>query len=81
MTTAAERKAKREKRRAKEERRKVILSAMCTGLKHIGAFAGTIAAAAWLALAMQENPQWWMEISWGLTSLAIGAFLFHEAAK
>lgn len=81
MTTAAERKARREERLLKEEKKEMILSAMWTGMKYIGAFAGTVAAAIWLALAMQENPQWAMDVSWWLSSIGIGAFLFYKAAK
>ena len=81
MTTAAERRARREERLLKEAKREMILSAMWTGLKYIGAFVGTIAAAIWLALAMQENTAWAMETSWFLGSIGIGAFLFHKAAK
>lgn len=81
MTTAAERKARREARLLKEAKKEMVLMAIWTGLKYIGAIAGTIVAAIWLALMMQENQQWWMDTSWGLASLAIGAALLHKAAK
>ena len=81
MTTAAERKARREARLLKEAKKEMVLMAIWTGLKYIGAIAGTIVAAIWLALMMQENPQWWMDTSWGLASLGVGAFLFYKAAK
>lgn len=79
--TAAERKARREERLQKEEKREKILSLIWTGIRYIGALLGFVAAALWLALTMQENPQWWMDISWGLASLAIGAFLFKKAGE
>lgn len=81
MTTAAERKARREERLLKEAKREMVLSVVWTGLKYIGAAAGTIVAAIWLALVMQENPEWASSISWGLGSIGIGAFLFYKAAK
>ena len=81
MTTAEERKVRREERLLKEAKREMMLTAVWTGLKYIGATAGSIAAAIWLALVIQENPQWWTDTSWGLASLAVGAFLFYKAAK
>ena len=81
MTTAAERKARREARLLKEEKRKMILMAMWTCLKYIGAIAGTIAAAWWLAVVMWDYKEWALNISWGLASLAIGAALLYKAAK
>lgn len=79
--TAAERKARREERLQKEAKREKILSLIWTGIRYIGALLGFVAAAWWLALMIQENPQWWMDISWGLASLAIGAFLFKKAGE
>ena len=79
--TAAERKAKREERLQKEAKREKVLSVIWTSIRYIGALLGFIAAALWLALTMQENPQWWMDISWGLASLAIGTFLFKKAGE
>lgn len=79
--TAAERKARREERLQKEAKREKVLSLIWTSIRYIGALLGFVAAALWLALTMQENPQWWMDISWGLASLAIGAFLFKKAGE
>ena len=79
--TAAERKARREERLQKEAKREKVLSVIWTSIRYIGALLGFVAAALWLALTMQENPQWWMDISWGLVSLAIGAFLFKKARE
>lgn len=81
MTTAAERKARREARLLKEAKREKALSVIWTGLKYAGAFVGTIAASIWLALAMQESPVWAMETSWAIGSICIGAALFYKAAK
>ena len=81
MTTAAERKARREERLLKEAKKEMLLQTAWTGLKYIGAVVGTVFGSIWLALAMQENPQWWMDTSWGLASIAIGAVLFYKAAK
>ena len=81
MTTAAERKARREARLLKEAKREMILMAIWTSLKFIGAIAGTIVAAWWLAVVMWDNPDWALTISWGLASLAIGAALMKKAAK
>ena len=79
--TAAERKVKREERLQKEAKREKVLSVIWTSIRYIGALLGFVAAAMWLAVTMQENPQWWMDISWGLASLAIGAFLFKKAGE
>lgn len=79
--TAAERKARREERLQKEAKREKVLSVIWTSIRYIGALLGFVAAAMWLAVTMQENPQWWMDISWGLASLAIGAFLFKKAGE
>ena len=81
MTTAAERKARREERQQKEVKRERILSVIRTGIRYVGALFGFIVFAMWLAVMVQENPQWWTDISWGLASLAVGAFLFHKAGK
>lgn len=81
MTTAAERKARREERLLKEAKKEMFLQTAWTGLKYIGATAGSIAAAWWLALTIQEYPQWAMDISWVFGSLGIGSFLFYKAAK
>ena len=81
MTTAAERKARREERLLKEAKKVMLLSAMWTGLKYIGAVVGMIAAAWWLAVVMWDYKEWALNISWGLASLAIGTALLHKAAK
>lgn len=81
MTTAAERKARREERLLKEAKKEMFLQTAWTGLKYIGATAGSIAAAIWLALVIQENPEWANNISWVFGSLGIGSFLFYKAAK
>lgn len=81
MTTAAERKARREERLQKEEKREKVLSVIWTGLRYIGALVGFVVFAVWLAVTMQENPQWWMDGSWGVASLAVGAFLFKKAGE
>lgn len=81
MTTAAERKAKREIRLQKEAEREVILLAIWTGLKYIGAGIGAIAAAMWLAVVIWDYPEWAKIISWTVASIAAGAVLFKKAAK
>lgn len=85
MTTAAERKARREERMAKEEKREMFLQSVRTGIRYTMRYAlamiGTAAAAAWLAVVIWDNPQWALNISWGLASLAVGAFLFYKADK
>lgn len=81
MTTAAERKARREARLLKEAKKEMLLQAAWTGLKYIGAVVGMIAAAWWLAVVMWDNKEWALNISWGLASLAIGAALLHKVAK
>ena len=81
MTTAAERKARREARLLKEAKKEKILSVVWTGLKYIGAVVGMIAAAWWLAVVMWDHKEWALNISWGLASLMIGAALLHKAAK
>ena len=81
MTTAAERKARREERLLKEKKREEALFLIRTGLRYIGALVGFVVFAVWLAVTMQENPQWWMDGSWGMASLAVGAFLFKKAGE
>ncbi len=81
MTTAAERKVRREERLLKEAKKEIVLSAMWTGLKYIGAVVGMITAAWWLAVVMWDYKEWALNISWGLASLAIGAALLYKAAK
>lgn len=81
MTTAMERKARREARRLKEEKRRMVLSILWTSMKYAGATLGTFTAALWLAIVMWDNAEWALTISWVATSLAIGAVLFHKAGK
>lgn len=81
MTTAAERKARREARLLKEAKRKMFLMVIWTSLKYIGAVVGMIAAAWWLAVVMWDYQEWALNISWGLASLAIGTALLYKAAK
>lgn len=81
MTTAAERKARREERLQKEAKRERILSVIRTGIRYVGALFSFVVFAMWLAVMVQENPQWWTDTSWGLASLAVGAFLFYKAGK
>lgn len=81
MTTAAERKARREERLMKEEKRRYILIVIWTGLKYIGAVIGMVAAAMWLAVVMWDHTEWALSISWVMGSLVIGAALLHKAAK
>lgn len=79
MTTAMERKARREARRLKEEKRRMVLSIIWTGMKYAGAALGAFTAALWLAIVMWDNPDWALTISWVAASLAIGAVLFCKA--
>lgn len=81
MTTAMERKIRREERRLKEEKRRAILFAIWAGLKYAGAAAGAILASTWLAIAMWDNAEWALNISWGVASLVIGAALFYKVRK
>lgn len=81
MTTAVERKARREERLLKEEKRRYILMILWTGLKYIGAVAGMVAATWWLAVVMWEYKDWALNVSWGLASLAIGTFLLYKAGE
>lgn len=81
MTTATERKARREERIRREELRKKVLAAIWDVLKLTAAFIGTGAAAIWLAVVMWDHVEWALTISWVVASVAIGAALFHEAEK
>ena len=81
MTTAAERKARREARLLKEAKKEMVLMAIWTGLKYIGAVVGFIAAAMWLAVVMWDYQEWALTLSWGLASLMVGAVLLRKAAK
>lgn len=81
MTTAAERKARREKRLQKEAKKEKILSVIWTGIRYTGAVVGFIAAAMWLAVVMWDYQEWALTLSWGLASLMVGAVLLRKAAK
>lgn len=81
MTTATERKARREERLLKEAERKMLLQAAWTGLRYIGAYIGMVVWAIYLALVVQENPEWAKNMCWLVGSLAAGAFLFWKAGK
>lgn len=81
MTTAMERKARREEWRRKEEKRRMVLFILWTGFRYAAAVAGEVLAAAWLAVTMWDNPEWALTISWVVASLAIGALLFRKASK
>ncbi len=81
MTTATERKARREERLRREELREKMLLAIWAMLKYISAIIGTGAAAIWLAIVMWEHTEWALTVSWMAASVAIGAMLFREAAK
>ncbi len=81
MTTAAERKARREERLRREELREKMLLAIWAMLKYISAIIGTGAAAIWLAIVMWDHVEWALTISWIVASAAVGALLFQEAAK
>lgn len=81
MTTAAERKARREERLMKEEKRKYIFLSIWTVLKYSGAIAATVAVAMWLAVVMWDNAEWALTVSWWVACIAVGAALFKKAAK
>ena len=81
MTTAEERKARREERLRKEMLRQKMCLALWSMLKYIGAVAGMMVASIWLAVVMWDYAGWAMTISWAVASMAIGAVLLHEAGK
>lgn len=81
MTTATERKARREEQLRREQLRKKVLAAIWEMLKLIAAFVGTKLAAIWLAVVMWDHVEWTLTISWVVATVAIGAVLFHEAEK
>ena len=81
MTTATERKARREERLRKEQMREKMLLAIWAMLKYLGASIGTGAAAIWLAVVMWDHVEWALTVSWAVASVTIGAALFHEAEK
>lgn len=81
MTTAMERKARREERRLKEEKRRMVLSFILTCVKYAWAVTGTFLAALWLDIVMWDNLDWALTISWIVATCAIGAALFLKAGK
>ncbi len=81
MTTAEERKARREERLMKEAKRRYIFLSIWTVMKYAGAIAAMVAVAMWLAVVMWDHMEWALTISWLVTSITIGAMLFKSAAK
>ena len=81
MTTAEERKARREERLMKESKRRYIILSIWTVLKYAGAIAAMAAAAMWLAVVMWDNVEWALTISWIVASATIGAVLFKSVEK
>ena len=81
MTTAAERKAKREERLMKEEKRRMFLMGVWTMIRFFLAGAAMAAAAMWLAVVMWDNVEWALTISWIVASATIGAVLFKSVEK
>lgn len=81
MTTAEERKARREERLMKEAKRRYIFLSIWTVLKYSGAIAATGAVAMWLAVVMWDNVEWALTVSWWVASVTIGAVLLKSAAK
>lgn len=76
MTTAEERKERREKRLAKEAMRRYIFLSIRTVAGYLLATAGTVAASIWLAIVMWDNVEWALTMSWLVASIGIGAVLF-----
>lgn len=81
MTTAEERKIRREERLLKEEKRRLFLMSLWTGIRFLLAAAATIAVSGWLAVVMWDHVEWALTISWVAASVVIGAALFWKAAK
>lgn len=81
MTTAEERKARREERLLKEAKRRYIFLSIWTVLRFAGAIAAMVAVAMWLAVVMWDYMEWSLTISWLAASITIGAMLFKSAAK
>lgn len=81
MTTAAERKARREERLMKEEKRRYIFLSIWTVLKFAGAGMVAGVVAMWLAVVMWDNVEWALTVSWLVASVTIGAVLFWKAGK
>lgn len=81
MTTAEERKARREERLMKEAKRRYIFMSIWTVLKYACAIAATGAVAMWLAVVMWDNVEWALTVSWWVACIAVGTALFKMAAK
>ena len=81
MTTAAERKIRREERLLKEEKRKLLLMTVWTGIRFLLATAATVVISCWLAVVMWDNVEWALTVSWWVACIAVGAALFKKAAK
>lgn len=81
MTTAEERKIRREERLLKEEKRKIFLLALWTGIRFVLAILAMVAVSGWLAIVMWDHVEWAMTISWAAASVAIGAVLLWKAGK
>lgn len=79
--TAAERKARREERLMKEEKRRYIFLSIWTVLKFAGAGMVAGVVAMWLAVVMWDNVEWALTVSWLVACIAVGAALFKKAAK
>lgn len=81
MTTAAERKIRREERLLKEEKRKLLLMTVWTGIRFLLATAAAVVISCWLAAVMWDNVEWALTISWAAASIGTGAALFWKAGK
>lgn len=81
MTTAEERKARREERLMKEEKRRYIFLSIWTVMKYAGAIAVTGVVAMWLAVVMWDNVEYALTVSWWVACIAVGSALFKMAAK
>lgn len=81
MTTAEERKARREERLMKEEKRRMFLMGAWTMIRFFLAGAAMAAIAMWLAVVMWDNVEWSLTVSWWVACISVGAVLFKKAAK
>lgn len=81
MTTAAERKIRREERLLKEEKRRLLLMSLWTGIRLFLAAVATVAVSGWLAIVMWDHVEWALTVSWAAASVAIGAALLWKAGK
>ena len=81
MTTAEERKTRREERLRKEMLRQKMCLALWSMLKYIGAVAGMMAASIWLAVVMWDHVEWALTVSWAAASVGTGAALLWKAGK